>query len=113
VEESQLAKANLVHDLARLLVAPVDPFRPLILRQPVERAARKPRRNRHILVGNDQAVAPEEGDEPGDTGSRHPRCLRHIQVVDTQCPHIINGLPVHTLQIVIMAEQRGAVLPPL
>src|SRR5579859_5951759 len=98
---SQFAKADFVHDLARLRIAPIIAFGGLVLRQASKRALRKVWRDSHILIGNRQAVASKERDKPGYTGSRYPRLVRYIHVIDTQRAHVVYRLAIRAIEIIV------------
>src|SRR5207253_8189868 len=69
-QPGQLAAPQLVQDLARFSVAEVVEVGRLQRRQRLEAGACQVRLKRQGLVGGDQAVAPKERHEPGQTRRR-------------------------------------------
>ena len=64
----ELAVAHLVQDLAGLGVAIIVPLARLQASKDVERAAGEVRIDQQVLQRDDQAVAAERSDEPGQAG---------------------------------------------
>jgi hypothetical protein len=84
LEMRELAKPDLVENLARLRVAPVVDVPGLILGEFFQHAAREPWKHDHVLQTDDQAVPPEYGDEPWNARCGHPHVGSEVVVGDTQ-----------------------------
>ena len=98
----ELADPQLVHDLARLGVAPIVALARLVAGEDVERAAGEIRIEDAVLQRHDQAVAAEQTDEPG-----HPRGGDELHVAgalewQSQRGHVLGGL-VEVAQIFVVA----------
>ena len=89
----QLAAADLVQDLAGLLVAEVVDARALQGAEQVKRAACKPRADPERLQGRDQRVPAEERHEPREPGCREDVVLAEEVAGDAQRCEVDDRLP--------------------
>ena len=106
----ELAVADLVQDLARLLVPPVVLLRALASGQELERFARRTRVDRQQLVRGDERVPSEDGHVPGDPCGEHA-ALAHAGVEGAE----ISEAAIEELveQLVVRDDLRRLALPLL
>ena len=113
-EDGELPEADLVQDLAGLLVLEVVDLLALQRRQRVQCAARELRADEERLVGGDQRVAPEDRHEPRQAGSRKGKLVPLDRRVQAQRREVDDGLLVDELeQIPVGLDLRGALAPLL
>lgn len=108
----QLAAANLVQDLARLLVGEVVARLTLEPGQGEQRALGQRGPGDQRLIRGDQGVPAEDGEEPGQpcTGQHDPLAL-DLQV-EPQRRQVVTGLAYGALQRHVVAAQHRALLGP-
>ena len=113
-EDGELPEADLVQDLAGLLVLEVVDLLALQRRQRVQCAARELRADEERLVGGDQRVAPEDRHEPGQPGGRKRELVPLDRRVQAQRREVDDGLLVDELeQIPVGLDLRRALAPLL
>ena len=112
VEMRQFAEAYFVQNFAGLCITIIIALARLVVGQSFKGTPCKSCGNAHILERNDQTIASEEGDKPGNTSSWHPLLIGHIQIIDAQCAHILDSLAIHPIDMLIGRQQRRTVSQP-
>jgi hypothetical protein len=110
--DGQLAEADLVQDLAGLLVAKVVVRRALARGQGRQRGPGQLRPVREHLVARDQAVAAEQRHEPRQPGGGQAHILERGLRVEAQGGEVGEAALIHLTQRVVVGLQRRSVGQP-
>jgi hypothetical protein len=112
-ERDELAAAKLVEDLAGLGVPKIVAPGRLGLGQRLQGGAREGRLERQRLVGRDQAVAAEDGQEPRHPAGRHRPMQVLLAGADPQRREIDEAAMVDVLELVVRLQHRRLLEPLL
>src|SRR6266852_1236407 len=112
LEVRQLAEPDLVQDPSRELVAKRIDLRALIAGEHTKGRDREVWRERKRLVARYEAVSPEDGHEPGQSGRRHGLAREELGS-EAKCGEIDEAALVDVLERIPIGLQTGRGLEPV